>query len=205
MELLKIREAAAYIKRDIKTLQRYERMGMLIPYTRTATNRRMYTKDELNKFMNVKEDISFTEKKVICYCRVSSASQKPDLENQKKILKQFCLINEIQDYDMMEEVGGGLNFKRKKFIELMDAVESNQVEKIVIAHKDRLSRFGFEFIEHVCERHGCKIVILDNEKNSPEEEMVKDLMTIIHCFSSRLYGLRNYRKSLTKALKEKKK
>lgn len=70
-----------------------------------------------------------------------------------------------------------------------------------VAHKDRLSRFGFDLIEIICKKHGTEIEILTNDKCSPEEEMVRDLMTIIHCFSSRLYGLRNYRKELKEKLK----
>lgn len=72
---------------------------------------------------------------------------------------------------------------------------------IIIAHKDRLARFGFEHVEWECSNAGCKILVLNNEQLSPEQEMVQDLMTIIHCFSSRLYGLRSYKKSLKEALK----
>ncbi len=71
---------------------------------------------------------------------------------------------------------------------------------MVIAHKDRLSRFGYELLEHLCETHDCQIVVLNTELLSPEQAMVQDMMTIIHCFSSRLYGLRNYHKAIQKAL-----
>lgn len=65
----------------------------------------------------------------------------------------------------------------------------------MIAHKDRLVRFGFEFFEKFCDDHGCKIVVMNTESLSPEEEMVQDLLLIVHCFSSRLYGLKRYKKS----------
>ena len=85
----------------------------------------------------------------------------------------------------------------------LETYENGDVEKIVIAHKDRLTRFGFDHIEWECQQHSCKIEILNNEQMSPEQEMVQDLMTIIHCFSSRLYGLRNYKADLKRALSDK--
>jgi len=71
-----------------------------------------------------------------------------------------------------------------------------------VAHKDRLIRFGFDLVMHLWRTHGCEILVMNTETLSPEQEMVQDLMTITHCFSARLYGLRNYRKTLDAALKE---
>ena len=82
----------------------------------------------------------------------------------------------------------------------MDMVSAGEVEEIIIAHKDRLARFGFDFLQHMCDKHNTKLTVINIEKLSPEQEMVQDLMTIIHCFSSRLYGLRNYKKIVKKAL-----
>lgn len=77
---------------------------------------------------------------------------------------------------------------------------SGSVERVVVAHKDRLSRFGYDLIEHVCKINDCEIVVMNVESLSPEQEMVQDMLAIVHCFSARLYGLRNYRKSLAEAL-----
>ena len=71
---------------------------------------------------------------------------------------------------------------------------------LVIAHKDRLARFGFPLIEHFCEMHQCKLLVMNNQSLSPEQELTQDLLTILHCFSSRLYGLRTYRKAVKEAL-----
>jgi predicted site-specific integrase-resolvase len=73
---------------------------------------------------------------------------------------------------------------------------------LVLAHKDRLARFGFEWFEHYARFNDCEVLVLNQERLSPEQEMVQDLMTIIHCFSSRLYGLRNYKKKLKEALEQ---
>jgi putative resolvase len=99
-----------------------------------------------------------------------------------------------------EEIGGGLNFKRPKFLKLIDALNGGEVACLVIAHKDRLARFGFELMEHLAEKQSCALLVMNHETLSPEREMVEDLMAITHCFSARLYGLRNDRKSLKKAL-----
>ena len=102
----------------------------------------------------------------------------------------------------VEEVGGGLNLKRPKFVALMDRIEARQVSHLIIAHKDRLVRFGYQWFERFCAEHGTELLVLNNEQLSPEQEMVQDLLTIVHCFSARLYGLRNYRKKLKAALAE---
>ena len=77
-------------------------------------------------------------------------------------------------------------------------VESNRVGRIIIAHKDRLVRFGYEWFEEFCKRHNCEIVVINAESLSPEEEVTKDLLTIIQSFSSRLSGLRRYQKEIEK-------
>jgi predicted site-specific integrase-resolvase len=115
--------------------------------------------------------------------------------------KEFCAARGLTDVEIISEIGGGLNFRRKKFVALMQAIDRFEVHTLVIAHKDRLVRFGFEWFAQFCADHGCQPLVLNQETLSPEQEMVQYLMTIVHCFSSRLYGLRNYRKTLTAALK----
>jgi predicted site-specific integrase-resolvase len=137
----------------------------------------------------------------VAYCRVSSAAQKPDLTNQRHVLEDFVVAKGLANVEFVEEVGGGLNFKRKRFLALMDAIGRNEIKTLILAHKDRLTRFGFEWFEHYAQINGCEVLVLNQERLSPEQEMVQDLMTIVHCFSSRLYGLRNYRKKLDEALK----
>jgi predicted site-specific integrase-resolvase len=116
------------------------------------------------------------------------------------VLESFCVARGVSGIEVIEEVGGGLNFNRKRFNEIMDSVGSDEVATLTIAHKDRLCRFGYEWFERYCSQHGCELIVLNQEKLSPEQEMVQDLMMIVHCFSSRLYGLRNYRKKLKEAL-----
>lgn len=95
-----------------------------------------------------------------------------------------------------------MNYKRKSFLYVMEMVERGEISEIVIAHKDRLVRFGFEWFEKFCKDHGVKILVMNADSLSPEEEMTKDLLSIIHCFSSRLYGLRKYKKKIIEFTKE---
>lgn len=195
-----IAQAAQYLGFKVKTLQKWDREGRLIPAYRTPTNRRVYTQSQLDDFIGRQTEEQRT--RIIAYCRVSSTSQKPDLNNQLAIIREYCTKAGLQNVEYISEISGGLNFERRRFLEICDAVERNEVKILIIAHKDRLIRFGFEYFRRMLSKHHCELVILDNAEMSPEQEMVQDLMTIIHCFSSRLYGLRNYRKSLKEALKE---
>jgi len=190
-------EAARWLGRNVKTLQKWDRDGLL-KAGRTPTGRRQYTLTQLRRFVGVVEPKA--ERVVAAYCRVSSQAQRPDLKNQRRIVGEFCRCRGMANVEYIEEIGGGLNFKRKRFTKLVDRIVAGEVATLVIAHKDRLARFGFELLQHLCRSHDCKLLVIDGEEMSPEQEMVQDLMTIIHCFSSRLYGLRNYRKSLKKAL-----
>jgi predicted site-specific integrase-resolvase len=144
-------------------------------------------------------EIPETDKKTIVYCRVSSRSQLPDLKSQVESMRSFCLGGGIAVDEWLEEIGGGMNFKRKVFLPLFDRIERGEIAQLIIAHKDRLVRFGFDFFEIFAQKHGCQIVVANQEQLSPQQEMVEDLMAIVHCFSSRLYGLRNYKTKIKEA------
>ena len=107
---------------------------------------------------------------------------------------------DASSHSARREIGGGLNFRRRHFLRILDAVVLGRVERLIVAHRDRLCRFGFEMVEHLCRTHDCDLVVMNQESLSPEQEMVQDMLSIVHCFSARLYGLRNYRKSLRQAL-----
>jgi putative resolvase len=183
---------------SVKTLQRWDRQGVLRAH-RTMSNRRYYTQEDLHTILPEEQQ---TRRRTVAYCRVSSAAQKPDLLNQRKHLAEFCQANALLVDEWISEIGGGLNFGRKRFLTLVDAIIAGEVAILVIAHKDRLARFGFPLLEHLCETHECRLLVMNTQELSPQQELVQDLMAITHCFSSRLYGLRTYRKALEKALKD---
>jgi predicted site-specific integrase-resolvase len=180
-----------------KTLQRWDREGRLKAH-RTVTNQRYYTDEDLSRVLGLPTPAK--KKRCVGYCRVSSPAQKRDLGNQRQNLEQFCTARGLVVDEWIEEIGGGLNFKRKQLLALVDGIVAAEIGTLVIAHKDRLARFGFPLIEHLCEVHRCELIVMNNQSLSPEQELTQDLLTILHCFSSRLYGLRNYRKTLKEAL-----
>jgi putative resolvase len=142
------------------------------------------------------------DRRTVAYCRVSSQAQKPDLLNQRRVLEQWCEQQHIGVEEWIMEVGGGLNFERKQFLRLVDSIIDGQVERVVLAHQDRLTRFGYKLLVHLCRTHQCELLVMNTETLSPEQELVQDFITITHCFSTRLYGLRNYRLALKKAIRD---
>jgi len=183
----------------VKTLQRWDREGRL-KAKRTVSGRRYYDEADLATALNLPQRPA--ARRTVAYCRVSSPAQRPDLQNQRAALEQYAQAKGIIVDQWVMEIGGGLNFERKRFVALIDAIVAGEVMRVVIAHQDRLARFGFALLKHLCETHQTELLVMNTEALSPEQELVQDLMTITHCFSSRLYGLRNYRKALEKALKD---
>lgn len=133
---------------------------------------------------------------MVVYSRVSSAGQTADLERQQAALRAYCEKPGKAVDEWVQDIGGGLNYARKQFVRLMEQVEAGEVGEIVMAHKDRLVRFGYEWFDAFCQRHGTVITVMNARTLSPEEEVRQDLLTIIHSLSSRLYGLRKYKQQI---------
>jgi len=197
MRIYKPGEFGNLIGRTTSTLQRWDREGRLKAH-RTPTNRRYYTHDQYLEYIGQKA----SENKLrVVYYRVSSSGQKDDLESQRQALEQFCIAAGKPVDKWLKDIGSGLNYNRKNFVALLEMVERGEVSELVIAHKDRFVRFGYEWFERFCDNHGAQITVMNIESLSPEEEVTKDLLSIIHCFSSRLYGLRRYKKKITAMVK----
>ena len=109
--------------------------------------------------------------------------KNPNYGSQAEAMKEFCTANGITIDKVIKEIGGGLNFKRKKFITLLSQVMTGVVESIYVAHKDRLCRFAFDLVEQIATINGTKIIVANNDSLSPQQELVEDLMAIIHGFS----------------------
>lgn len=194
----KPKEASQYIGRSISTLQRLDYSGKLKAY-RTTTNRRYYTKEQLDTFLGKKAQ---TRRLQIAYARVSSYEQKPELQHQLDYIRNYVNAKGIILDQEITDIGSGLNYNRKKWNKLMDLVEENKVGKIYIVYKDRFIRFGYDWFNRFCQKHDCDIVVLNNPSLSPEEELTQDLLTILHVFSNRSYGIRKYQKQIKKELIE---
>lgn len=126
---LGIASAARKLRVSVKTLQRWEREGRLLPAARTTTNRRRYTESQLRAFLSLAPQ---APRRMVAYCRVSSAAQRPDLLNQRRVLEQFTAARGLAGIEYIEEVGGGLNFGRKRFLALMDAIGRGEVATLVL-------------------------------------------------------------------------
>ena len=176
---------------SVKTLQRWDREGILKAH-RTPTNRRCYTYDQ---YLQFKGQSGETDRRdTVIYARVSSRGQKDDLKKQVEFLKTFCNARGMIVNQCVEDYGSGLNYNRKKWNELLTQVMDGKIKTIVISHKDRFIRFGFDWFESFCRRFETSILIVNNERLSPQEELVDDIVSILHVFSCRLYGLRKYKR-----------
>ena len=198
----KLGEAAKYIRRHPKTLERYDNEGVLKAH-RTKTNRRYYTQSQLDDFLNRDGGEDETNKKIVAYARVSSNHQKNDLKNQLSFIRNYTNAKGLILDEELSDIGSGLNYKRYNWNKLLDQVDQNQVKQIYITYKDRFVRFGFNWFDSFCKKHGCEIIVLNNVDTSPEQEVANDLISIIHVFSCRVYGLRKYKKVIEKDIHEK--
>ncbi|WP_283651329.1 IS607 family transposase [Ileibacterium valens] len=191
----KIGEFALMIGVSVQTLRKWEKAGKLTSY-RSPGGVRYYTHQQYLELTGGSVRSSKTEETSVIYVRVSTRNQKDDLKNQAAFLRQFCNARGIIVSEVIEDYGSGLDYNRKKLNNLLNQVMDRKVSQIVIAHKDRFVRFGYDWFERLCERFGCRIIVVNNEELSPEKELVEDIMAILHMFSDRLHGLRKYRKMI---------
>jgi len=170
------------------TLKNWESKGK-IDCIRAPYGKRMYNVDKYLKQHGKKEN---TTGRKICYCRVSTRNQADDLKRQIQYMKK-----EYPTYELISEIGSGLNFNRIKFRKIIDSIIKGEISEIIVAHRDRLTRFGFEFFEDLLRQYSNgKIIVVNNEKLSIDEEITQDLLSIINVFSARVNGLRKYKKQI---------
>ena len=189
----KPKEFAELIGISVKTLQRWDREGVL-KANRTPTDRRYYTYDQYLQFKGIKTEED--TRQTVIYARVSTKNQKDDLQNQVTFLRQFCNARGMIVDQCIEEYGSGLNYNRKKWNALLNAVMEQKIKTIVVTHKDRFIRFGYDWFEQFCMKFHTTILVVNNEDLSPQEELVQDSVSILHVFSCRLYGFRKYKKQI---------
>lgn len=183
-----IGEAAKALGVSITTLRRWEASGKLVP-EHTAGGHRRYDLAKLKPELFRAEDES--NRRTVAYARVSSHDQKADLERQKQVLELYC-AQQGWNFEIVSDLGSGMNYHKKGLKRLLDAVIDDQVGRLVITHKDRLLRFGAELVLSICEAKNVEVVILNQGEDTPfEEDLAKDVLEIITVFSARLYGSRS--------------
>ena len=127
------------------------------------------------------------KKQCFVYARVSSHKQKADLERQVKYL-----LDKYSDYIVVKDIGSGLNNKRRGFLKLLEQSNRGEVKEIVVSSKDRMSRFGFDLVEWLFLQNNTKLVVLDNDDKSPEQELTEDILSVLQVFACRHFGKRKY-------------
>lgn len=134
-------------------------------------------------------------RRMVCYARVSSSSQKKDLERQINLLRE-----EYPSHQMVQDIGSGLNYKRKGLKTILGYALRGELQELVVTYKDRLMRWGFEILQEIVRNSNGKIVVLNQEKDSsPEEELTQDMLSIVTVFSARIHGMRSHRNRLKTA------
>ena len=191
------KEASKIIGVHQRTLMNWDKNG-IIETIRTPGNKRLYnvskfikdTKCKTNVCENL-DDLDIKTKLKICYVRVSSSNQKDDLQRQKEIMEK-----EYPNHIIIEEIGSGLNLNKRGIKKIIHLAIQGKIKELVVAYRDRLTRFGYELIEELITKYskGKIIVLSENKKMEPEEELVKDIMAIMNVYVAKMNGLRKYNK-----------
>jgi putative resolvase len=208
--LLTVTEAAQLLGVSTKTIRRWENEGK-IKAIRTEGGHRRF---EVSSLLGNKHDASRTSHGAPCddapvssltvaYARVSSSDQKEDLKRQVLVLEAYC-AKHGWNTEVIQDLGSGLNYRKKGLIKLIKLLCSYQIERLVITHKDRLLRFGSELIFTLCEIFGIEVIIINRSEDSTyEEDLAADVIEIITVFSARLYGSRSHKnKQIVKQLQQ---
>lgn len=164
------------------------RTGEVIPARISEKGTRYYSEEQLRDLKDSRTPQR--EEKVVAYCRVSTKSQRDELEKQVENVKSYMYAKGYS-FEVITDIGSGINYKNKGLQELISSINSNRVTKVVILRKDRLVGFGFELIQLLCDLHDVKIEIIDNSEQSNEGELTDDLIEIITVFATKLYGSRS--------------
>lgn len=195
--LMNIQTAARYLNVHADTLRRWDKEGKLVP-TRTAGGHRRYQRTALDSFIGAEQEYINNDYAAI-YSRVSSNEQKQkgDLDRQAQRLSEYCAKNKLAVSEIIKDVGSGISDTRVGFQKLSSLVIGKKISKVIIEHKDRLTRFQYNFIKKMFESYDVEIVCVNDEKTSEEHELVNDFMMLMASFSGKLYGKRSGEKRKT--------
>ena len=189
--IYKPRQFAALVGRSVNTLQRWDRSGLLKAY-RTPSNRRFYTHQQYIELVGH----AVIGKKNIAYLRAAANAKSGELKEQREALEGFCIAKGVLVDGWIQDTASSLDYRRKGFNKLMAAIIRQEVARIIVAHQDRLVRFGFDWLQQFCHQHGVQIISLNANRFSPEREVSQDFIRIVAQFAERIPSLRPKRKSL---------
>jgi putative resolvase len=190
------KQACEILGVHIQTLYNWEKKGLL-EIIRSPGGKRFYNVDKYLQENNInatKNNLNETKetKEKICYVRVSTLGQKDDLKRQKEYMK-----NKYKNHTIIEDIGSGINFNRRGLRKIIDLAIAGKLSELVVAHRDRLTRFGFDLIEDLIKKYSDGKIILDDDKENkkePKEELVEDVLQILNVYTAKMNGLRKYKK-----------
>lgn len=194
--LIDIRKASKMLGVDVTTLRYWDKSGKL-KAQRTAGGHRRYLLSDIQALQGIEVASSVNldnENVVAIYARVSSHEQKQkgDLDRQKGRLLEYCIKNKYEVKHIFEEVGSGMSDTRTKLNRLCDIAEKRDVSKLIVEHRDRLTRFNYRLYERYFKSHGVEIVFIEETlPKSYEAELVEDIMSLVASSSSKIYGKRS--------------
>ncbi|ADB86383.1 IS607 family transposase [Saccharolobus islandicus] len=187
--LLRPKEACQLLSISYSTLLRWIREGKIRVVT-TEGGKYRIPYSEIKKYLEKREEI-----RAVIYARVSSSDQKEDLEMQINYLTNYATAKGYKVVEVLKDIASGLNTQRKGLLKLFKLVEGRSVDVVLITYKDRLTRFGFEYIEELFSTMGVKIeVVLGEEPKDATQELVEDLIFIITSFAGN--GMRSHKKTV---------
>lgn len=195
---MKAKEVLELLQITRPTLTKYVKEG-LIEATTLPNGRYDYSKESVYKIFN-----KGVKRKTYIYARVSTTKQKKDLENQIDMIKQFCFSNGYEVSKVYSDIASGISFeKRKDFFKMLDDIMSGKVERVIISYKDRLSRVGYELFYYLFKKYNCEIIVMSEfgSKKLDSEEIFEEIISLLHCYSIRLYSKRKGQK-IKEILKE---
>ena len=198
-------EVAKLLGVHVKTVQVWDRTGVL-PFSRTHTNRRILSKDKIIELLDSRGLLYKDEKdnkRDVIYARVSSHEEKDKGDLDRQVMFLVNSISDLKNPLILSEVGSGLNDKRKKFLQLIEMIFKKEVDRVFVIHKDRLTRFGFHYLEAICKNQGVSIVVVKdiNKEKSIQEELTEDMMALIASFSGKLYAAESQEAKALKKVK----
>ena len=195
MKLLSIGKTANVLGVHIDTLREWDKEGKLVP-VKTFGGHRRYKWSDIEAFCGeVKEKKEDSDTiRVATYARVSSHEQKTkgDLERQNGRILVYCVKQKYKVIKSYEEVGSGMCDTRAKLRNLFGLVGDGEIDRVIVEHKDRLTRFNFQFLEDFFASHDVKIEWMEEVLGKKyEDELVEDMLTLMSSFSNKIYGKRS--------------
>ena len=191
-KLYSISKTAEILDVTPKTLRIWDKEGKLKPVLTKGGHRR-YKESDINVFIGIDYN---DDNKCVCatYARVSSQKQKNSggLDRQSQRLSEYCAKHNLYIEYIIKDCGSGLNDKRNGFVKLTDLIINRKINKVIIEHRDRLTRFQYYSIEKIYKEFGCEIITVDDQEDiSDAEELTRDLMALLASFSGKYYGKRS--------------